>query len=113
MHDLWHVLTGYRTDGHGEMYLLAFGRAQGMRGRALTLFTGVGALLGGAAVRRAMREAWRRGRRSACLVVQPWEELLALPLEEVRERLRIDPVAVAHPAGLPTAAPGGILGAAV
>jgi ubiquinone biosynthesis protein COQ4 len=107
MHDLWHVLTDYPTDGDGEVCLLAFSRPQGLRGRAVTLFLGMGAALGGRALRRALGEAWRRGRSCACLAVQPWEELLPLPLGRVRARLRLAPSEVAHPAGIPRALDGG------
>lgn len=99
-HDLWHVLTDYGTDEAGELALLAFSRAQGLNGRVVTVFTILGALLGGRAVQRYMWQAWRRGARTDCLVVQRWEELLWLPIETVRRRLSIAPPAVAHPRGL-------------
>ena len=99
-HDLWHVLTGYGTDEAGELALLGFSRAQGLNGRVIAVFALFGALIGGRAVQRFMREAHRRGKCSACLVVQPWEELLPLPLDAVRARLRIPPASEAHPGGL-------------
>jgi ubiquinone biosynthesis protein COQ4 len=99
-HDLWHVLTGYGTDEAGELALLAYSRAQGINGRLVTVFAAFGALIGGRPAQRFMREAYRRGRRTACLVVQPWEELLPLSLDAVRKRLRIPPAAEAHPGGL-------------
>jgi ubiquinone biosynthesis protein COQ4 len=108
-HDLWHVLTGYGTDEAGELALLGFSHAQGLNGRLVKVFALFGALIGGRPVRRFMREAYRRGRRTACLVVQPWEDLLPLPLAEVRTRLRVPPAAEAHPAGLLTRVDGGIV----
>jgi hypothetical protein len=42
-------------------------------------------------------------------VVQPWEDLLPLPLAEVRTRLRIPPAPEAHPAGLLTRIDGEIV----
>lgn len=111
MHDLWHVLTGYGTDAVGELGLLAYSRPQGMRGRALTLFLSVGILLGGGPVRRYLWQARRRGRLSTCLAVQPWEELLTLPIEDLRGRLGIPPFARSHPEGIPASAESGFLGA--
>jgi ubiquinone biosynthesis protein COQ4 len=110
MHDLWHVLTEYGTDADGEIALLGFSRPQGLRGRAVTLFVAVAALTGGKPARRCLREARRRGLRAGCLVVQPWEELLPLPIAEVRARLGIAPAAEAHPGGIPRALAGGFLG---
>jgi ubiquinone biosynthesis protein COQ4 len=102
-HDLFHVVTGYGTDSVCEATLLAFGLAQ-QGGRP-------GALLAiGAAGRRSQKRgwpcrrydlrAWRRGRRAAWLPGQPWEELLPLRLETVRELLQIEPAASAHPGGI-------------
>ncbi len=100
MHDLWHVLTGYGTDKVGEAALLAFSRGQGMRGRALTIFMVVAATFGGPSLQRFMFQAWRRSRRAAALVVQRYEELLPLPIEQVRTRLRVAPEFAAHPGGV-------------
>lgn len=102
MHDLWHVATGYGRDVAGEAALLAFTHAQ-------TRNRGVGAIVLAAAVigpksrlrwQRYLLQAWRRGRRAAALPMAPWEELLPLPLDEVRRRLRIQPPGEAHPGGL-------------
>ncbi len=102
MHDLWHVTTGYGRDVAGEAALLAFTHAQ-------TRNRGVGAIVLAAAVvgpkarlrwQRYLLQAWRRGRRAAALPMAPWEELLPLPLDEVRRRLRIQPPDEAHPGGL-------------
>jgi ubiquinone biosynthesis protein COQ4 len=42
-------------------------------------------------VRRMIWQGFRRGRRAAWLPAQEWEELLAEPLEAVRERLAVGP----------------------
>lgn len=102
-HDIHHVLTGYGADGLGETALLwfSYGLAGG-RGTALLM---VGAAL------RSRREtgpgfalylwrAWRRGRRAGCLAAMPWEELLALPLDEVRRLAGIDAPERVHPGGV-------------
>ena len=49
---------------------------------------------------RYMYRALRRGRRARFLVAQPLEEMLELPLSEVRKTLGIVDPAVAHPRGL-------------
>jgi ubiquinone biosynthesis protein COQ4 len=99
-HDLWHVVSGYGTDEMGELALLAFSHAQGLNGRVVSMFAVLGAMMGGLSVQRYMAQAHRRGRRSACLVVQRWEQLLPLPLEAVRARLNIAPLAEVHPGGM-------------
>lgn len=102
-HDLFHVVSGYGTDGVGEATLLLFSLKQ-MRSRATALLA-FGAALevwrwGGADWLRYGVQAWRRGRAARHLLAQPWEELLPIPLTEVRARLGITPPGEAHPAGL-------------
>jgi ubiquinone biosynthesis protein COQ4 len=102
-HDLFHVVTDYGTDDVGEATLLAFSLAQN-GGRANALLT-AGAVfevwhaLGLRWLRYAFR-AWRRGRNAASLAALPWEELLPLPLEAVRELAALPPSALAHPGGI-------------
>ena len=91
-HDLWHVLTGYETDGLGEASLVAFSYAQ-TRGMGWLLIA-IGAWLraqrlGGRAQARAIVEGWRIGRRAAWLQGEDYDRLLAEPLESARRRLRI------------------------
>lgn len=100
MHDLWHVLTGYDTDEPGEAMLLGFSHPQGLTSRGARFALLAAFVFGRAGIRRRVGEAWRRGRRAAPLMVQPYEALLALPIDEVRARLRIDPIARSHPAGI-------------
>lgn len=86
-HDLWHVLTGYDTDGLGEAYLLAFTLAQlpGRANRLLTIGAGLrGVREEGVRFGRAMYVAWQRGRRAVWLPALPYEALLPVALEEVR-----------------------------
>ena len=91
MHDLWHVVTGYERDLVGEAALLAFTYAQ-TRNPGIGLIVAVAYFKAGRespGARPVLRDAYRRGRRAAWLPEQPWEALLALPLPEVRERLRV------------------------
>ena len=91
-HDLWHVLTGYGTDPLGEAALLAFSQAQ-IPNRSFPLLLAGAVLKGPRDWRlswpRYLWRAYRRGRRAQLLTAAPLEEMLALPLAEVRERLGV------------------------
>lgn len=93
VHDLWHVLTGYRTDALGEACVVAFSLPQ-------TGSAGFGLIAAGAAVEftrrrlgypfaQAIFQAWRHGRTAAWLPAQDYEALLAEPLGTARKRLKI------------------------
>jgi len=109
MHDLWHVLTGYGRDEAGEAANLAFTYAQ-VPNLGIGLIVLAGAVIGPRDLTlywpRYLHRAWRRGRATSLLSVAPYEELLSLPLAEVRERLAIQPVHVAHPEGILVASRG-------
>jgi ubiquinone biosynthesis protein COQ4 len=112
MHDLWHVLTGYGTDELGEAALIAFSQGQ-IPNRSFPLLL-LGAVLKGPkswdfAWPRYLWRAYRRGRRTHLLTAAAWEELLPLPVPEVRRRLEVGPAALWHAEGIRA----GRLGAAV
>ena len=92
-HDLGHVVTGYGRDPLGELCLLAFNFAQtGNLGMGMIAGFGLLRILrtpGAAAARRAVVEAWRRGRKAAWLGGQDWEALMACDLASVREKLAV------------------------
>ena len=88
-HDLWHALTGYHGDLVGEASILAFTFAQ-TRNRGVGVIVAVALLKAPMEYRRLIAGAFLRGRRAAFLPAQPWEELLELPLDEVRARLAVD-----------------------
>ena len=93
MHDLWHVVTGYGRKTLGEICLLAFSGGQ-TRQRGFTSMAWIWALKEqlvhpGRRVISAMREGYRRGAKAEWLVAEDWEDLLALPLDEVRRALNI------------------------
>jgi ubiquinone biosynthesis protein COQ4 len=103
MHDLWHVLTEYGADDTGEIANLWFSVGQfGNPGMAFIAFFGmVGGNLGGRFEwPRYCYRAYVRGRRAARLVSEPIEEMLELPIDEVRRRLRISPTERVHPEGI-------------
>jgi len=101
-HDLFHVVSDYGTDDVGEATMLAFTLAQ-TGGIANALLT-AGAIVEvwrslGARWLVYVFRAWRRGRR-ASLTTLPWEELLPLPLDAVRQLARVEPSERAHPHGI-------------
>lgn len=90
-HDLWHAVTGYHGDVLGEVALLAFSLAQ-TGNPALGLIVGAG-LLKSARNLEALRliaNGFARGMKATWLVDADWEAMLALPVSEVRDRLRVD-----------------------
>jgi ubiquinone biosynthesis protein COQ4 len=96
VHDIWHILTGYRADDPlGEACLVAFSFAQ-TRGLGWALIA-TGAALNALRTPRsksavaAIIEGYRNGRRAAWLLGEEYEALLAEPLEDARARLRIAP----------------------
>jgi len=103
MHDLWHVLTGYGRDEAGEAANLAFTLGQ-VWNLGIAFIVSAGALIGPKNItfywQRYLFSAWRRGHRAALLTAAPYEQLLPLPLEEVRRRLRIPPADEVHPGGI-------------
>ena len=102
-HDLWHVLAGYGADELGEGALLAFSLAQAGGRANLLLSIGSNVRLsfevGPRWLLYAFR-AWRRGKRAVCLNPLPYEELLELPLSEVRAAVGLNPPEVDHPDGV-------------
>jgi ubiquinone biosynthesis protein COQ4 len=96
IHDIWHILTGYRADeALGEACLVSFSYAQtGGLGWALIGLGGVVKAIrtpGGKPAIRAIWEGYRRGRRAAWLQGEDYERLLAEPLELARGRLGLAP----------------------
>jgi ubiquinone biosynthesis protein COQ4 len=93
MHDLTHVVAGYGREPLGELCLLAFMYAQtrnlGMLMIVLMAVYRHGRGGQGRPMRRALWEAWRRGRKAAWLPEQDWEALLPADLQTLRAALRI------------------------
>ncbi|MFT3923861.1 MAG: Coq4 family protein [Myxococcales bacterium] len=90
-HDLWHVVTGYQGDIVGEAALLAFSFAQ-VHNLGVGLIASVAFVRGPQGeMRREILHGFARGVRARWLPAVEWEELLALPLAEVRARLRVGP----------------------
>ena len=94
LHDIWHVLTGYKADETmGEACLVAFSYAQG--GGPGWAWIALGAALksirvtGNRLFARAVWEGYRHGKRAAWLTGEDYEALLAEPLDAARRRLGI------------------------
>ncbi|MDY6923197.1 MAG: Coq4 family protein [Pseudomonadota bacterium] len=98
VHDIWHVLTGYRTDALGEACVVAFSHAQ--TGNLGFAFIGWGAAREiqrespSIPARRAVLQAWRIGRAARWLPGLDYEALFAEPLETARARLNLRPATV-------------------
>lgn len=98
IHDIWHVVTGYKASEHlGEACLVAFSYAQ--TGGLGWAFIALGAALKSIRVTgrldflRAVIEGYRNGKRAGWLHGEDYEALLTEPLDSVRKRLNIaDPV---------------------
>lgn len=102
-HDLLHVLTGYDRDVAGEVQLLAFSLAVApMRvlrtGLVLALLGVPPRILPGFA--HDLWRAWRRGRAARISRALRWEDLLAVPPDQVRAELGVAPLRDAHPKGV-------------
>jgi len=107
-HDLWHVVTGYGGDLLGEASLLAFTYAQ-------TFAPAVGLLVSVAFLRaddpdarHLILDAFTRGLSAAWMPVVAWEDLLARPLSEVRDRLRVGAPRTYEPFYSKDLPPGGL-----
>lgn len=94
VHDIWHVLTGYRADETmGEACLVAFSYAQ--TGGLGWAWIAAGAALksvrvtGSRLFARAVWEGYRHGRRATWLLGEDYEALCHEPLDAARARLRI------------------------
>jgi ubiquinone biosynthesis protein COQ4 len=92
-HDLWHILTGYETDGLGEASLVAFSFAQtgGLGWALIALGVWTRAMRsGGRAQAQTIVEGYRIGRRAAWLQAEDYDRLLAEPLDAARRRLKLE-----------------------
>lgn len=92
MHDLWHVVSGYRGDLIGEGAVLAMSFAQtrniGVGLMALLGIVKIGGTFPG--TRKIIWNGFLRGRRAAWLPAVDWELMLARPLDDVRRELGFD-----------------------
>jgi len=102
-HDLWHTLSGYGADGRGEGALLAFTLAQTYTRSGTLLTLGASSRLAqlvGPSWLPYLWRAWRRGHNAVHLCALPYERLLPLPLERVRQLANIEDPKTAHKNGV-------------
>ncbi|AGC42510.1 hypothetical protein MYSTI_01162 [Myxococcus stipitatus DSM 14675] len=108
-HDIWHVLTGFRSDVAGELGIQAFSLAQVGSPFALGILAGglTNTLLYAFAERdvrmQAITRGWVLGHMALPVFGAPWRDMWEHPLEEVRQRFGLDLDAV--DAVLPALAP--------
>ncbi|MGF1932871.1 MAG: Coq4 family protein [Nostoc sp. ChiQUE02] len=95
-HDIWHVVTGFKTDGLGELGLKAFELAQTRRNLAVFLVGGglLSILVKSPDVLPDLLEqiavGYTMGSKAKPLLAQKWEEHWDKPLLEWRTELGID-----------------------
>lgn len=90
LHDVFHVVTGYDRDLRGEVAVLAFTLAQTRNaGIAFLLLRVLRSEGWRSETGKLIRQGFRRGLRSAWLVDQDWEALLARPIAAVRSALAV------------------------
>ncbi len=96
-HDVWHAVTGFRTDVAGELGLQAFYAAQGPGGLPWMLLamgflnTALYAMSDREARFDAIARGWEMGRRARPLFGTRWDQLWTTPIDEVRRSLDVIP----------------------
>lgn len=87
-HDIWHVLTGYQPDIHGELALQGFTFAQLGMPSALIIAT-VGTATKSPRSAAAVLEGYRRGVEADFLATVRFERMWTEKLDAVRARLNV------------------------
>jgi len=106
MHDIWHLVAGYRTTVLHEIAISSFQLAQfGHNYSAMFLATVATALAvaegpGLPVVLHVMADAWRHGRASPSFMAIAWEEEWRLSVADIRRRHAIQPFESLFPADL-------------
>ena len=102
VHDIWHVMTGYKADESlGEAALVAFSYAQ-LGGLGWAFIATAASLKSlkitkGSLFAKAVWEGYRHGRKAKWLIGEDYEQLMHEPLDTARQRLGIrEPVAYKH-----------------
>jgi ubiquinone biosynthesis protein COQ4 len=95
-HDVWHVVTGFRTDVAGELGLMAFYSTQGPGGLPWMLlamgFLNTALYAMDDRDRRidTIGRGWEMGKRAKPLFGVRWDEMWTLPLDVVRKSLGVE-----------------------
>ena len=103
-HDLWHILAGYRTTALHEVAISAFQMAQ-FGHTYSAMFLAMVAASGAVRDRTffvmlmdTILTAWVHGRRTAPMLLIPWEEVWDRPAESIRAQFGVTPYASPYPA---------------
>jgi ubiquinone biosynthesis protein COQ4 len=100
-HDVWHAVTGFKTDVAGELGLQAFYAAQAPGGLPWMLMamgflnTALYAMNDRERRLDAISRGWEMGRAAKPLFGVRWDQLWSAPIEEVRRSLGVDALAAA------------------
>ena len=100
-HDVWHAVTGFKTDVAGELGLQAFYAAQAPGGLPWMLmamgFLNTALYAMGDRERRldAISRGWEMGRSAKPLFGVRWDQHWSAPIEEVRRSLGVEAYAAA------------------
>ena len=96
IHDVFHILTGYLTDGYGEIALQAFTLAQRQlpyssiwMATLTTQMTFLNPSMTGL-VMDAISDGWTFGRQAKNLNYVHWEEMMARPVAELRAEFNLN-----------------------
>jgi ubiquinone biosynthesis protein Coq4 len=106
MHDVWHLVGGFRTTGLHEIAISAFQLAQFGHGYSAMLLATVvtrGALSetpGIEILLQTIAEAWAHGHNSPSFMAIDWEDEWDLPIDDIRARHSITPFQGTFPADL-------------
>ena len=106
MHEVWHLVAGYRTTSSGEIAISAFQLAQfGHNYSALFLATvattsAESRIEGLPILLTIISEAWAHGRRSPPLMTVNWEAHWGTSLQTLREDIGLQPFQSSLPANL-------------
>ncbi|MFT5686469.1 MAG: ubiquinone biosynthesis protein COQ4 [Myxococcota bacterium] len=90
-HDVYHALTGYGTDRHGELEVQAFTWAQIRAPASLLILIGgmLSELPGSLRMLPRLWRAYRRGRRATWLFPLRWEQRWGVPLSQLQAELNL------------------------
>ena len=103
VHDLWHLVAGYRTTGLHEIGISAFQLAQfghGYSAMFLAMVVGSASLKQSPAAPvlwETIFSAWVHGRQCPPLIGAPWESLWSRSIEDVRRQLGVSAYASPFP----------------
>ncbi|MBI3676451.1 MAG: hypothetical protein HY243_07505 [Proteobacteria bacterium] len=106
MHDVWHLIGGFRTTGLHEIAISAFQLAQFGHGySAMLLATVVTATAlrqnrDSSILLQTIAEAWRHGHTSPSFMAIDWEAEWDRPIDDIRARHAITPFRGSFPADL-------------